>query len=215
MTALNSEMCFGGKWIYLEDIIPCEINWVRLWAWEDFGVFHSFYGSTFRENSVLQPAAVDFEFCLFTGVWLEWQWQFVCLKISAKKMQYPWLIYISTQAQSCYAQPIFVKLIVFVVHSCRTPQYVLLRQLLLEHHGLLSVCLTSACPSSSISSPAVALTYLPTRCLSVLTVRLCNLQCRPTQTAQAELKHINHSQCLQLDYKDTQSLFCLIMHKLL
>lgn len=119
----------------------------------------------------------------------------------------------------------------FVVRSCIAPQYVTPCQLqsarcyALWSRGLKASwvieCLSeiSACPSPTISYAAGLLlgpdTFIRCEHLHMLTPCLCYLQCCCTQTARAELKHINRSQWLQLDYKDTQFLFCLIMRGLL
>lgn len=97
--------------------------------------------------------------------------------------------------------------------SCNLCTAMLCDPTAVKHHGLLSVCLEiSTCPSSLISYAAGLLlssdTFVQCDRLHMLTVCLCYLQCRCTQTARAELKHINHSRCLQLNYKDTQFLFC-------
>lgn len=64
----------------------------------------------------------------------------------------------------------------------------------------------SVCPSSFISHAAWLLlssdeTFIQSECQHMLTGCLCYLQCCCTQAALAELKHINHSRCLQLNYK--------------
>lgn len=152
--------------------------------------------------------------------------------ISVRAIQHQELKYIfAHKHRFCTHSQFFVKWFLFVEHSCIAPQYVTLCQLQSVYcYALWSQslkvsqvieCLSeiSACPSSSISHAAGLLlssdTFIYCECLQMLTVCLCYLQCCCTQTAQAELKHINHSQCFQLNYKDTQFLFCLIMHRLL
>lgn len=125
----------------------------------------------------------------------------------------------------------FCQMIPFVVHSRKASQYVTLANCnlctallcdptALKRRVLLSVCLRY----QPVPLPPLGMllgcswvqmhSYI-CECLHMLTVCLFYLQCCCTQTAWAELKHINHSRRLQLNYKDTRFLFFLIMRRLL
>lgn len=152
--------------------------------------------------------------------------------ISVRVIQHPELKYISPlKCRFCTHSQIFVRWFLLLCvrvqpHNVFPPcqlRSVCCRAL--RSHSLKASwvieCLSEipACPSSFISHAAGLMlssqTLIGCGCLHVLTVCLRYLQCRCAQTAQAELKHINHSRWLQLNYKDTQFLFCLIMLGLL
>lgn len=101
--------------------------------------------------------------------------------------------------------------------SCNLCTAVLDDPTALKHHGLLHhVCLRYL----PVLLPSLAMLLCRRLaqkqvCLHMLTYCLCYLQCCCTQTARAEFKHINHSRCLLLCYKDTQFPLYLIMHRLL
>lgn len=188
--------------------------WVSSSLLELWAVFPRFSQSQFRVSSKQT---------------LSWVKMWACLTFQSGQFSIQnWNIYIYIHSSTGFVRTaiFFCQIFPLVVHSCIAQQYVLPCQLqsvycyALWSHSLKASwvieCLSgiSSCPSSFISYAAGLLSSSDTcECLHMLTACLCYLQC--TQTARAELKHINHSRCLQLNYKDTQFLLCLIMRGLL